>query len=193
MKIGYARVSTAAQDTALQLDALQAAGCERVFQDTESGAKADRPDLIAALDFARPGDVLVVWRLDRLARSLHDLVKIVLDLKDRGIDFETLTGERIDTSTAGGKFVFHIFAAVAEFELNLIRERTRAGLASARARGRTGGRKPIDGEKIKAIQKLAADRNQTPAAICKTLGISRSTFYKYGGVPTATEETGNEA
>ena len=180
MKLGYARISTAGQDTALQLDALKAAGCERIFEDTESGAKAgaERPGLAEALKFARPGDALVVWRLDRLGRSLPDLVKIVADLERQGTGFHSLQ-ENIETHSAGGKLVFHIFAALAEFERNLIRERTKAGLAAARARGRKGGRKPTPPETIAAIQAIAKDRAQNPDAICKALGISRATFYKY--------------
>lgn len=178
MRIGYARVSTSDQDTALQLDALQAADCGRVFQDQASGAKTDRPGLVAALEFARPGDVLTVWRLDRLGRSLPDLVQIVAGLEARGVGFESLQ-EKIETGSAGGKLVFHLFAALAEFERNLIQERTRAGLAAARARGRKGGRAGLAPEKIRALRVLNSDKMNTPTWICKSLGISRATFYKY--------------
>lgn len=178
MKIGYARVSTEDQNLALQRDALGAAGCERVFEDKESGAKADRPGLAEALAFARPGDVLVVWRLDRLGRSLPDLVRIVGELEQAGIGFESVT-ERIETSTAAGRLVFHVFAALAEFERNITRERTIAGLAAARARGRNGGRPGLPPAKVAALQALAADRSKSPGEICKALGISRATFYKY--------------
>jgi DNA invertase Pin-like site-specific DNA recombinase len=175
MKIGYARVSTDDQNLDLQRDALGGAGCERLFTDTISGAKADRPGLAAALEFARPGDVLIVWRLDRLGRSLPDLVRLVGELDAKGIGFESLT-EKIDATTAAGRLVFHVFAALAEFERNLIRERTHAGLAAARARGRKGGRRELDPEKQAAIARMA---DQPPAVVCKALGISRSTFYKY--------------
>lgn len=184
MKIGYARVSTGEQSTAMQLDAL-AKDCEKVFQEVVSGAAKDRPQLAAALEFARPGDVLVVWKLDRLGRTSRRLVELVHQLRDKGIEFQSLT-EGIDTTTSMGRFFFTIMAALAEMELELIKERTRAGLAAARARGRKGGRKALAPEKIKAIQTLAADRSNTPAFICKTLGISRATFYKYGA-PTAPE------
>lgn len=175
MKIGYARVSTDDQNLDLQRDALGGVACERLFTDTISGAKADRPGLAAALQFARPGDVLIVWRLDRLGRSLSDLVRLVSELDTKGIGFESLT-EKIDATTAAGRLVFHVFAALAEFERNLIRERTHAGLAAARARGRKGGRRELDPEKQAAIARMA---DQPPAVVCKALGISRSTFYKY--------------
>ena len=175
MKIGYARVSTDDQNLDLQRDALGGAGCERLFTDTISGAKADRPGLTAALEFVRPGDVLVVWRLDRLGRSLPDLIRLVGELDANGIGFESLS-EKIDATTAAGRLVFHVFAALAEFERNLIRERTHAGLAAARARGRKGGRRELDLEKQVAIARMA---DQPPAVVCKALGISRSTFYKY--------------
>jgi DNA invertase Pin-like site-specific DNA recombinase len=178
MKIGYARVSTEDQNLALQRDALNAAGCERVFEDKESGAKADRPGLAEARAFARPGDVLVVWRLDRLGRSLPDLVQLVGELEKAGIGFESLT-EKIETGSAAGRLVFHVFAALAEFERNITRERTLAGLAAARARGRSGGRPGITPEKKAALEALASDPEKRPGEICKALGISRATFYKY--------------
>ena len=178
MKIGYARVSTDDQHLALQTDALTAAGCGRIFEDKESGAKTDRPQLITALDHLQPGNTLVVWRLDRLGRSLHDLVKIVGDLEAKGVMFESLT-EKIETDSASGKLIFHLFAALAEFERNLIRERTNAGLAAARARGRMGGRKPLEPAKLKMLHALYADKSNTPTAICKTLGISRTTLYRH--------------
>lgn len=184
MKIGYARVSTEDQNLALQLDALSAADCERVFEDKWSGAKADRPGLAKAIAFARPGDVLVVWRLDRLGRSLPDLVRIIGELEQSGISFESVT-ERIETGTAAGRLVFHVFAALAEFERNITRERTLAGLAAARERGRSGGRPGIASEKLAALKALAADPKKKPGEICKALGISRATFYKY--VPSRTE------
>jgi DNA invertase Pin-like site-specific DNA recombinase len=177
MKIGYARVSTDDQKMDLQRDALMAAGCERVFEDTASGAKAARPGLAEALAYARKGDVLVVWRLDRLGRSLPELVRLVGELDAAGIGMESLT-EKIDATTAAGRLVFHVFAALAEFERNLIRERTHAGLAAARARGRSGGRPALSPEKVAAIQAMAAG-NRPPSEICKVLGIGRSTLYKY--------------
>jgi DNA invertase Pin-like site-specific DNA recombinase len=139
MNIGYARVSTADQTLALQQDALQAAGCGRVFADTIGGATDARPGLDEALAFARAGDVLVVWRLDRLGRSLKYLIELINRLHEREVGFKSLT-EQIDTTTSGGKLIFHVFGALAEFERDLIRERTQAGLAAARARGRLGGR-----------------------------------------------------
>jgi len=140
--IGYARVSTSEQDAALQTDALTAAGCSRIFDDKVSGAKSDRPGLSAALAYLREGDVLVVWRLDRLGRSLPHLIEVVSELEARGIGFRSLT-EQIDITTPGGRLVFHLFGAVGQFERDLIRERTKAGLAAAAARGRKGGRKPV--------------------------------------------------
>src|SRR3982750_3492495 len=140
MQIGYARVSTDEQNLNLQRDALKTAGCELIFDDMVSGTKARRPGLEQALSHLRPGDTLVVWRLDRLGRSLRHLIDTVTDLQEKGIGFKSLT-ESIDTTTSGGKLVFHIFEALAEFEREIIRERTQAGLQSARARGRHGGPK----------------------------------------------------
>ena len=141
-KIGYARVSTNQQDEALQLDALQKAGADRVFIDRASGTLTDRPGLTSALECARPGDSLIVWRLDRLGRSLRHLIDTVGNLERRGVAFVSLT-EQINTSTPGGRLIFHVFGALAEFERDLIRERTMAGLAAARARGRVGGRPTV--------------------------------------------------
>jgi DNA invertase Pin-like site-specific DNA recombinase len=140
--IGYARVSTLDQDPTLQLDALAAAGCAKVFEDRASGARADRPGLRQAFDYAREGDVLIVWKLDRLGRSLPHLIETVAALEKRGVGFRSLT-EAIDTTTPGGRLVFHLFGALGQFERDLIQERTRAGLAAASARGRKGGRKPV--------------------------------------------------
>jgi DNA invertase Pin-like site-specific DNA recombinase len=142
MLIGYARVSTHDQTLNLQQDALQKAGCNKIFTDTASGTKAERKGLDEALAYVRPGDTLVVWRLDRLGRSLPHLITTMTGLEERGIGFKSLT-ENIDTTTSGGKLIFHIFGALAEFERNLIRERTTAGLMAARARGRTGGRPKV--------------------------------------------------
>lgn len=178
MLIGYARVSSLDQSLDLQKDALNKAGCERVFEDKVSGAKDSRPGLNAVLDHLRPGDTLVVWRLDRLGRSLKHLISTVEHLLDRGIGFRSLT-ESIDTTTSGGKLVFSIFGALAEFEREIIRERTNAGLAAARARGRKGGRRITHSEKkIVTAQKLADTSNDTIAQICSSLGISRSTYYR---------------
>mgnify|MGYP003148988473 CR=1 FL=1 len=181
MLIGYARVSTADQDLALQLDALQAAGCDRVFEERASGARSDRPVLAEAMDYAREGDVLVVWRLDRLGRSLKDLISNVEQLRARGVGFRSLA-ESVDTTTAGGQLVFHLFGALAEFERELIRERTMAGLAAARARGRKGGRPAkMTRAKVRQASLLLADRTTDVGALCETLGVSRSTLYSYVG------------
>lgn len=176
VKIGYARVSTDDQKMDLQRDALAAAGCEKVFVDTASGAKAERNGLKDALAFARKGDALVVWRLDRLGRSLPELIKIIRDLEEAGVGFESIM-ERIETETAAGRLLFHVFGALAEFERRLVVERTMAGLAAARARGRKGGRPGIPQETISAVQALVTS-GKGQAEICKALGIGRSTFYK---------------
>src|SRR5689334_19075752 len=179
MDIGYARVSTGEQTLALQLDALTQAGCGKVYQETASGAKADRPVLADVLGYLRPGDTLVVWRLDRLGRSLQHLIAVVAQLAERGIGFKSLT-EQIDTTTSGGKLVFHVFGALAEFERDLIRERTHAGLAAARARGRIGGRpkKLADAKQVALARALYASGQSDIATICRTLGISRATLYR---------------
>jgi len=179
MFVGYARVSTADQNLDLQQDALLAAKCGRIFTDTASGAKAQRPGLIEALQCCRPGDTLVVWKLDRLGRSLPHLVETVRDLIAREVGFKSLQ-ENIDTTTSGGKLIFHIFASLAEFERDIIRERTHAGLSSARARGRKGGRpKGVDEKKRKAALALKKDPGRSVKEICDILGISRNTYYKY--------------
>jgi DNA invertase Pin-like site-specific DNA recombinase len=179
MDIGYARVSTGEQTLDLQLDALTKAGCGKVYQETASGAKADRLVLDEVLRYLRAGDTLVVWRLDRLGRSLKHLIEVVAQLAERGIGFKSLT-EQIDTTTSGGKLVFHVFGALAEFERDLIRERTHAGLAAARARGRVGGRpkKLADAKQRAMAQRLYADGTTDIATICQTLGISRATLYR---------------
>ena len=178
MKIGYARVSTEEQNMDMQLDALRAAGCERVFEDTASGAKEDRPGLAQAIDFAREGDELVVWRLDRVGRSLPHLVKFMSELRTKGVEFRS-TSENIETVTPGGRLVAHIFAALAEFELDLIRARTRSGLAAARARGRKGGRPPLPPEKVAALKAMWASKTMTADQIGVQLGIHRATVFKY--------------
>jgi len=178
--IGYDRVSTFEQTLALQQDALAAAPCERVFTDTISGSKSERPGLTEALDFLRPGDVLVVWRLDRLGRNLKMLIETLTALAERGIGFRSLT-EQIDTPPPGGKLIFHVFGALAEFERDLIRERTQAGLAAARARGRKGGRTRKLGTpgKVAMARSLYNDHTNSIEDICKTLGISRATLYRH--------------
>src|SRR5215217_4252368 len=183
MLVGYARISTQEQTLALQQDALKKAGCERVFTDTISGAKwtaQERTGLTEALQYMRSGDTLVVWKLDRLGRSLKQLIETVTSLQERGIGFRSLT-EQIDTTSSGGKLVFHVFGALAEFERDLIRERTQAGLRAARARGRVGGRpKALDDPKKLAMAKqLYADPANSIDDICRTLGISRARFYRY--------------
>jgi DNA invertase Pin-like site-specific DNA recombinase len=179
MLIGYARVSTLDQTLALQQDALQAAGCEKIFTHKASGSLADRPGLSDALWQLRKGDTLVVWRLDRLGRSLSHLIETVRHLQEQGIGFRSLQ-EQIDTTTSGGKLVFHVFGALAEFERDLIRERTHAGLAAARARGRLFGRpKVLSPQQVKQLRSLAQDGRNTVTEICQTLGISRATYYRY--------------
>ncbi len=179
MEVGYARVSTGEQTLDLQLDALTKAGCGKVSTETASGAKAERPILEEVLSYLRAGDTLVVWRLDRLGRSLQHLIEVVAQLAARGIGFKSLT-EQIDTTTPGGKLVFHVFGALAEFERDLIRERTQAGLAAARARGRTGGRprKLADAKQLDLARALYEGGQTDIATICKTLGISRATLYR---------------
>lgn len=179
MLIGYARVSTNDQDLALQVDALNTAGCEKVFTDKASGAKAERPGLAEALAYARAGDTLVVWKLDRLGRTVRGLIDLVLQLQAGSIGFKSLT-DGIDTSTAGGRFFFHVMAAFAEMERDLIQERTRAGLQAARKAGRIGGRKPAMSDDMKAqATRLLATGQVTPRDVAKTLGVSLSTLYRH--------------
>ena len=178
-RLGYARVSTDDQNLDLQRDALQRAGCHRIYEERASGKSADRPQLDECLADLRQGDALIVWRLDRLGRSLPDLVRIVGDLEQRGVGFESLA-EHIETGSATGKLVFHVFAALAEFERNLIRERTRAGLDAARARGRTGGRKPKIGDKERREIQALYDAKTVPVSdIARRYGVSRTTLYKH--------------
>jgi DNA invertase Pin-like site-specific DNA recombinase len=177
--IGYARISTEDQNLDLQRDALARAGCTQIYEDRKSGAKTELPGLMLALEVVRAGDQLVVWRLDRLGRSLSDLIGLIRTLDDRGVEFRSLT-EGIDTSTINGKFTFHLFAALAEFERALIRERTQAGLAAARARGRKGGRpKSLDPEKRRHAVALYRGKQHTIAEICRLMGISKPTLYNY--------------
>lgn len=179
MLIGYARVSTDDQNLDLQRDALQQTGCDKIYTDRQSGAGAERAGLTTALEVVRSGDTLVVWRLDRLGRSLKDLIRLVEQLEQRGVGLKSLQ-ENIDTTTSGGRLVFHLFGALAEFERNLIRERTQAGLSAARARGRQGGRpKMLDAEKRQLALRLYHEREHSVAEICRLMGISKSTLYNY--------------
>lgn len=186
MLIGYMRISKAdgSQTTNLQFDALVAAGVdpEHIYEDAASGAKDDRPDLAACIKSLRKGDTLVVWKLDRLGRSLRHLVEITENFNSRGIGLKVLTGQgaNIDTTTAAGRMVFGIFAALAEFERELISERTKAGLAAARARGRKGGRRPkVTPAKLRLAQAALKDPNTQVNTLCKELGITRQTLYRH--------------
>ena len=180
MLIGYARVSTQDQELHLQQDALKGARCDQIFTDTASGASTERPGLDQALSHLRQGDTLVVWRLDRLGRSLPHLIQTVRALDERGIGFKSLQ-ENIDTTTSGGKLVFHIFGALAEFERDIIRERTQAGLQAARTRGRLGGRPKREASSLRVAmaKALYADKTNSVQEICNALGISRATLYRY--------------
>ena len=188
MLVGYARVSTQDQNPALQLDALKTVGCERVFIEKASGAQRNRPELLAALDYIREGDGLVVWKLDRLARSLSQLIETVAMLEQRGVGLRSLT-ESIDTTTAGGRLIFHVFGALAEFERAVIRERTQAGLAAARSRGKIGGRpRKVTENDIRAAKAMLADGDITVSEVAKRLNIAPSTLYKY--LPAARSNSG---
>ena len=180
-KIGYARVSTNGQDLDLQVRELKVAGCKQVFTDRVSGSKSERPGLDACLKTLKKGDTLLVWRLDRLGRSMQHLVNVVADLKGRGVGFKSIRDGAIDTTTASGELVFNIFAALAQFERELIRERTMAGLSAARARGKLGGRKPMppDHPKVLSAKKLHAEKTISIRDICNALKISRATLYRY--------------
>lgn len=179
--IGYARVSTADQNEDLQIDALEAAGCDRIFTDKVTGVKADRPELNALLSYIREGDTLVVWRLDRLGRSASHLTGLVENLEKQGIAFRSLT-EGLDTTSNTGKLIFQIFAAMAEFERSLIVERTNAGLAAARARGRKGGRvRKFNDEQVKVARKMYLSGDFTVQEIAVSQGVSRGTIYNYIG------------
>ncbi|NKC13644.1 MAG: helix-turn-helix domain-containing protein [Gammaproteobacteria bacterium] len=179
MLIGYARVSTTDQDLSLQTDALANVGCEKIFKDTASGSRAERPGLLEAMEFARNGDSIVVWRLDRLGRSLKDLLDLISQLDERGVGFRSLT-EHLDTSTSGGKLIFQVFGAIAEFKRNLIRERTNAGLQAARARGHKGGHpKSLTDKDLAAASALLADPNLTVSEVAARLNTSPATLYRY--------------
>jgi DNA invertase Pin-like site-specific DNA recombinase len=189
MLIGYARVSTVDQNLALQRDALTEAGCEKIFTEQMSGAVTDRPALHNALEFARSGDTLIVWKLDRLARSMKQLIETIENLRVRGIGFRSLT-EALDTTTAQGRLVFHMFGALAEFERSLIRERTQAGLAAARRAGRTGGRPPkLTEDDLQAARALLANPDIGVTQIAHRLGVSPATLYRY--IPAARTANAN--
>ncbi|OZF26314.1 DNA invertase [Rhodococcus sp. 14-2483-1-2] len=177
-KYGYARVSTAEQNLDLQSDALRAFGCERIFTDTASGSTTTRPALTELLDILLPGDVLTVWRLDRLGRNLPHLIELIADLKARGVAFASVT-EQIDTTTAGGELIFHIFGALASFERQLLRERTHAGLAAARERGKVGGRPPALTVTKKREATRMRNQGSTIGDIAEILGVSRRTLYRH--------------
>ncbi len=179
MKIGYARVSSDDQNLDLQFDALKKAGCKKVFDDRITGAKAARPGLDKLMEIAREGDVIVVWRLDRLGRSLKNLIELVNRLEKEGIGLSSIQ-EKIDTTSSSGKLIFHIFGALAEFEGALIKDRTHAGLAAARERGRTGGRpKALDAKQQKLLFKLYNSKEHSISEICSILNISKPTVYNY--------------
>ena len=179
MQIGYARISTHDQNLNLQSDALTASGCEKIFTDVASGGDLTRNGLAETITHLRSGDVLVVWRLDRLGRSLKHLIETVTTLQARGVGFRSLT-EGIETQTSGGRLVFHLFACLAEFERSVIQERTRAGLLSARSRGRRGGRPlALETDEIALAQRMHADPANSAADICRALDVSRATLYRY--------------
>ncbi len=181
LKIGYARVSTGDQNLDMQIAALRAAGCDRVFEEVASGAKSDRPVLATALSHLRAGDTFVVWRLDRLGRSLSHLVDLVAEFKRRGVGLQSLN-DPVDTTTATGELVFNIFASLSQFERMLISERTRSGLEAARARGRKGGRPPrLNSKSLREIKALLSDPEITRASIAQRFGIARSTLYLHIG------------
>jgi DNA invertase Pin-like site-specific DNA recombinase len=181
--IGYARVSSQEQELNLQLDALEKVGCSKnnIYVDKISGAKAQRPGLEKCLSALEAGDTLIVWRLDRLGRSMTHLVSLIEDLKQKGIGFRSICDGAIDTTTASGELTFNIFSSLAQFERRLIQERTRAGLEAARARGRLGGRKPIENNNPKVLmaKKMHQNHDMNINDICKTLRISRASFYRY--------------
>jgi DNA invertase Pin-like site-specific DNA recombinase len=185
MRGGYARVSTHDQSLDLQKDALKKAGCRKVFVDVASGVKAERPGLAEALKYARRSDTIVVWKLDRFGRSLRDLIEGVNALKARKVGFRSLQ-EVIDTTTSGGRLIFHVFASLAEFERDLLRERTHAGLRAARAR--MGGRpRALEGKKLELARSLVSDPKNAARDIAKTLGVSLATLYRYAKPPIAAE------
>ena len=178
MKIGYARVSTDEQETHLQLDALKKAKCTRIYQEKASGAKVDRVELMKLLDLAREGDVVIVWKLDRLARSIRQLIDTTAMLNERGVELHSLT-ENINTTTPSGKLTFHIFAALAEFERDILRQRVNAGLVAARKRGRVGGRpKSLDEAALKKARALLRSGDYSQGQVAKELNVSRHTLWR---------------
>jgi len=189
--IGYARVSTNGQELDLQLDALKKAGCKKnlTFTDKISGAKSDRPGLDACLKELKEGDTLIVWRLDRLGRNMHHLIALVAQLKEKSVGFRSICENHINTTSPTGELVFHIFSSLAQFERRLIQERTKAGLSAARARGRMGGRRPIqsDNPKVKTAKMMIKDKSMSIADICSSLRISRATLYRYISLPNASD------
>lgn len=190
MLVGYARVSTRDQSSAIQFNALQAAGCERIFEEKMGGAKRERPELASALNYMRSGDTLVVWRLDRLARSTRQLIDTIEDLDRRQIGFCCLSQDGMDTTTSGGRLIFTIFGAIAEFERDLIRERTRVGLDAARARGRKGGRPPsLSASDLAKAKAMLRDPALTVEEVAHTLGVGQATLYRHlpGGRRAAEE------
>jgi len=179
MRVGYARVSSDDQNLDLQLDALRKAGCKKILEDRKSGARADRPGLTRLMETVREGDVVVIWRLDRLGRSLRDLLDLAARLEAEGVGLKCIQ-DNIDTTSSGGKFIFQVFGALAEFERNIIKERTQAGLAAARARGRTGGRpKALDSKEQRLLVKLHKAREHSIAQLCRMFNISKPTLYSY--------------
>jgi DNA invertase Pin-like site-specific DNA recombinase len=178
MKIGYARVSTDAQETHLQMDALKRARCSRIYQEKASGAKTERPELMRLLDSARKGDVVIVWKLDRLARSLRQLIDTTGLLNERGVELHSLT-ENINTTTPSGKLTFHLFASLAEFERDILRQRVNAGLKAARRRGRVGGRpKSLNDDDLKKARALLRSGDYTKVQVAKELEVSRHTLWR---------------
>lgn len=181
MRFGYARVSTQDQNLDMQIDALKKAGCERIFEEKASGGKTDRPELTKLMDHLRAGDTLVIWKLDRLGRSLRHLIDLVEEFKNMGVELVSIQ-DRVDTGTPAGKLTFSIFAALAEFERDIIRERTNAGLAAARARGKKGGRKKaLDEKQVQMLRSLSKDKTLSVGSICTQLGVSKATYYNYLG------------
>jgi DNA invertase Pin-like site-specific DNA recombinase len=179
MRVGYARVSSDDQKLDLQLDALRKAGCKKILEDRKSGARADRPGLIRLLEIVREGDVVIVWRLDRLGRSLRDLLDLTARFETEGVGLKSLQ-ENIDTTSSGGRLIFQIFGALSEFERNIIRERTQAGLAAARSRGRTGGRpKSLGPKEQRVLVRLYRAREHSIAELCRIFHISKPTLYSY--------------
>lgn len=179
--IGYARVSTQDQELNMQLDALKQIGCVKIFSDKASGAKTARPGLDECLKYLQANDILVVWRLDRLGRSIKHLILLIEQLKQRNIAFKSICEGMIDTTTASGELIFNLFSCLAQFERRLLQDRTNAGLAAARARGRLGGKPPMSNTDVRVLnaKKMYQDHNMSIRDICKILKISRSSFYRY--------------